>query len=227
MTSAAEEGDRAEAQKSRSPHEGNGGAQAETREDKTAVWEDPGATSTGKVPRPRTVMAGRHEALTVDTPPDHITPHAARPARPLQPGSPAHTPGPPSAPHRTAGASSPSLHLTATLPLDQETHETSLEHPAVSGSEEMLGHPREGGASQRHRRQRPRRDNPSKEVSPVVVGYGPDHRGSVLAQIHARVDGEANKTGQSAKAKRCPTMDVASPPRGGGEPRHWDVGGTR
>lgn len=94
MTSAAEEGDRAEAQKSRSPHEGNGGAQAETREDKTAAWEDAGATSTGKVPRPRTVMAGRHEALTVDTPPDHITPHAARPARPLQPRKPSPHTGP-------------------------------------------------------------------------------------------------------------------------------------
>lgn len=177
---------------------------------------------------------GRGQSWLGDTKPSRWTPRQttsphtqlAPPGR-CSPGSPAHTPGPPSAPHRTAGASSPSLHLTATLPLDQETHETSLEHPAVSGSEEMLGHPREGGASQRHRRQRPRRDNPSKEVSPVVVGYGPDHRRSVLAQIHARVDGEANKTGQSANAKRCPTMDVASPPRGGGEPRHWDVGGTR
>lgn len=100
-------------------------------------------------------MAGRHEAFTVDTLPDRITPRQLTPPGCRSPGSPARAPGPPNNPHRTAGASSPSLHLTVTLLLDQETHEMSLEHPAASESEEMLRHPRKDGASHRHRRRWP------------------------------------------------------------------------
>lgn len=145
VTSAAEEGSRLR------PRRAGGcvrGTVALTlRPERTR--QQPGTTR-GRPARARS--RGRGQLWPGDTKPSRWTPRrTASPHTQLappgcrSPGSPAHTPGPPGAPHRTAGASPPRCHLTVTLPLDQETRETSPELPATSGSEELLRHPRKGG----------------------------------------------------------------------------------